>query len=153
MDPEIFRRPGHLIVRASRLLLRLGDQRFEPLGLATAQMPVLYALRDGASMTQKELATLAGIEQPTMAQMLGRMERDGLIRRAANPADKRSALVSLTSRALKRLPQARAALLAGSTDALAGFTDREIATLNRLLSRIIRNLDPATADQIESISQ
>jgi MarR family transcriptional regulator for hemolysin len=142
MDPEIFHTPGHLINRSARLLLRLGEERFRPLGLGIAQMPVLYALKDGGSMTQMELATLAKIEQPTMAQLLTRMERDGLIRRTPNPHDKRSSLVSLTSSALKKLPTAKKVLVEGNKEALQGFTDREIATLSRLLLRVVKNLDP-----------
>jgi MarR family transcriptional regulator, transcriptional regulator for hemolysin len=148
VDQEIFRRPGHLINRSSRLLLRLGEEKFHPLGLGIAQMPVLYALKDGASLTQTELARMARIEQPTMAQLLTRMERDGLIRRTANPHDKRSSLISLTPLALKKLPLAKAALLQGSVEALQGFTEREIATLSRLLRRVVKNLDP-TAPGIE----
>jgi MarR family transcriptional regulator, transcriptional regulator for hemolysin len=148
VDPEIFRLPGHLIQRSSRLLLRLGEEKFHPLGLGIAQMPVLYALKDGASLTQTELAKMARIEQPTMAQLLTRMERDGLIRRTANPHDKRSSLISLTPLALKKLPLAKAALLQGSVEALQGFTEREIATLSRLLRRVVKNLDP-TAPGIE----
>jgi MarR family transcriptional regulator, transcriptional regulator for hemolysin len=143
VDAEIFRRPGHLINRSARLLLRWGEERFHPLGLAIAQVPVLYALKDGASLTQTELAGLAQIEQPTMAQLLARMERDGLIRRSAHPEDKRSRLVSLTPLALKKLPSAKAIMLQGNDVALQGFTDREIATLCRLLRRVVKNLDPS----------
>ena len=94
-------------------------------------------------MTQTELAKLARIEQPTMAQLLARMERDGLIRRTANPQDKRSSLISLTPLALKKLPSARAVLVQGNKEALRGLTDREIETLSRLLRRVLQNLDPA----------
>jgi MarR family transcriptional regulator for hemolysin len=150
VDAELFRTPGHLINRSSRLALRWADERFHPLGLAVAQMPVLYALKDGAALTQTELARLAQIEQPTMAQLLARMERDGLIRRTANARDGRSSLISLTPLALKKLPRAKAILVEGNKKAFRGFTDREIATLSRLLLRVIRNLDPATAAALEA---
>ncbi len=148
VDADIFRTPGHLISRLSRLSLRRVDERLHHLGLAAAQMPVLYALKDGANLTQKELAGLARIEQPTMAQLLARMERDGLIRRSANPHDKRSSFVALTPLALKKLPRAREVLFEGNKEALQGFTEREIETLSRLLRRIVKNLDP-TAPGIE----
>lgn len=142
MDADLFRTPGHLINRLSKLSLRWADERFQRLGLAAAQMPVLYALKDGASSTQTELARMAHIEQPTMAQLLVRMERDGLIRRAANPDDKRSSLVSLTPRALKQLPAAREVLREGNKLALEGFTEREVETLIRLLQRVLKNVEP-----------
>jgi len=142
VDADLFRTPGHLINRLSKLSLRWADERFQRLGLAAAQMPVLYALKDGASSTQTELARMAHIEQPTMAQLLVRMERDGLIRRAANPDDKRSSLVSLTPRALKQLPAAREVLREGNKLALEGFTEREVETLIRLLQRVLKNVEP-----------
>ena len=77
-----------------------------------------------------------------MAQLLGRMERDGLIRRSVNPEDKRSALVSLTPRVIKKLPQVRALLIEGNNEALRGFSDKEIETLCKLLRRVVLNLDP-----------
>jgi DNA-binding MarR family transcriptional regulator len=149
MEDDLFRRPGHLINRISRLMLRWGDERFQKLGLGIAQMPVLYALKEGGASTQTELARLAQIEQPTMAQLLGRMERDGLIRRTANPEDGRSSLVSLTPRALRQLPKARAVLREGNKEALAGFSEWEVATLSRLLLKVLRNVDAETADWIE----
>ena len=142
MSQKIVVTPGHLINRIARISTRWVDERFQPLGLASAQMPVLYALKDGSSMTQKELATLAQIEQPTMAQLLARMERDGLIRRTANPEDKRSALISLTPNAQKKLPTSRAILREGDKLATKGFTDRELATFKRLLMRFLENVDP-----------
>ena len=146
MEPETSRPPSFLINRSARLLTRWGEERFHALGLAIAQVPVLVALKDGASLTQKELARLAQIEQPTMTQLLARMERDGLIRRTPNPHDKRSSLISLTPSALQKLPDARAVLVEGNTVALRGFTEEETATLSQLLRRVAKNLDPAAAE-------
>jgi MarR family transcriptional regulator, transcriptional regulator for hemolysin len=151
VDENFFRRPGHLINRLARLSFRWTEERFQPLGLSTGQIPVLFVLKDGAALTQKELARMVRIEQPTMAQLLTRMERDGLIRRTDNPHDKRSSLISLTPLALKKLPQAKAVLFEGNKEALKGFTEREIKTLSKLLLRVIKNLDPEIAAEIESM--
>ena len=82
-----------------------------------------------------------------MAQMLVRMERDGLIRRTPDPADGRSSRISLTDTAHSRLPVACAVLFQGNRDALAGFSDEEAAQLNALLSRLIANLDRIASAQ------
>lgn len=146
MNPEILANPAHLISRAARLLIRRGEEPFHALGLAVAQVPVLAALRDGLSLPQKELARLAQTEQSSMAQLLARMERDGLIRCTPDPKDKRSRLISLTPAALEKLPAARALLIEGNAGALRGFTEREIATLSRLLRRVVENLDLSAAE-------
>ena len=146
MDNETFQRPGHLLSRSARLLARWGEERFKPLGLAIAQMPVLAALKDGHSLTQKELAYLARIEQPTMTHLLARMERDGLVKRTQNPHDKRSSLVSLTPQALEKLPDANTVLMEGNAAALRGFTAEEVVVLGSLLRRVVDNLDPDAAE-------
>lgn len=150
MDQDLFQTPGHLISRSSRLMLRWGEAHFHALGLAPAQMPVLHALKDGNAMTQKDLAALARIEQPTMAQLLARMERDGVVRRSAHPEDKRSSLVSLSPETLKKLPLVRMALREGNAAALRGFSEREIATLSRLLRRVVENLDSSAVSPEET---
>jgi DNA-binding MarR family transcriptional regulator len=106
-----------------------------------SHLPVLRALVDGRSRSQTELAHLARVEQPTMAEMLARMERDGVVQREPNPADKRATLISLTRRSRSRFPKAQAALLEGEREAMAGLTDAETTLLRELLERVVRNLE------------
>lgn len=143
MELEVLATPGHLIGLAARGFARLSEARLKPLGFGVGYLPVLVALKEGRAETQRDLARFAKIEQPSMAQMLVRMERDGLIRRTPDPADGRSSLVSLTETAETRLPEACAVLLQGNREALEGFTDEETAQLVSLLTRLTANLDGA----------
>lgn len=146
---KLFENTAPLINMASRAFARLGERRVKAFGFSIGQMPVIYLLRDGGAMSQKELAGFARIEQPSMAQMLARMERDGLIRRTPDPNDGRSSLISLTETALKKLPAAREALDEGREEALAGFGEDEVATLLDLLRRLNENLDRMVARDVE----
>ena len=138
---DLFDTPAPLVNMASRALLRLAERRLKPLGFSAGQVPVLYLLRDGGALPQKELARLTGVEQPSMAQMLARMERDALVRRTPDPHDRRSSLMSLTEAALAKLPALREALQQGRDALLQGFSDDEVATLCGLLRRLNGNLD------------
>lgn len=133
--------PGHYFSRISRGLTRIGDARLRKLGFATAQLPVLAALRNGAALSQTELARLSKVEQPTMAQLLGRMERDGLISRTPDPADRRSSLVSLTGTARTNLPAGRNILRQGNREMTAGLSAEEVETLVGLLRRVLTNVE------------
>ena len=133
--------PGHLISLAARGFARLSEARLKPLGFGVGHLPVLVALRDGRASTQRDLARFAKIEQPPMAQMLARMERDGLIARTPDPDDGRSSQITLTKVAEARLPEAIAVLLKGNREALRGFSDKETGLLIELLTRLIANLD------------
>lgn len=135
------RTPGHYFSRIARSMARVGDIRLRELGFATAQLPVLGALADGSERSQAELARWAKVEQPTMAQLLSRMERDGLIRRVPDPCDKRSSLVSLTEETRARLPAAREMLVQGNRDATKGLAPEEVETLLDLLRRVLANVE------------
>jgi MarR family transcriptional regulator, transcriptional regulator for hemolysin len=139
-DAEVLSTPGHLIGLAARGFARLSEARLEPLGFGIGHLPVLVALKTRRADTQRDLARFAQIQQPPMAQMLTRMERDGLIRRTPDPDDGRSSRIALTKLALARLPKAIATLLRGNHDATAGFTDEEVAQLVSMLERVIANL-------------
>lgn len=134
--------PSLQIHRISRLLARINDQRLREVGIGVAHFPVIVALKDGSALSQKALTRLAGIEQPSMAQMLARMERDGLIQRNPDPHDRRSSLISLTRKTLDLLPEGRAILSQVNEEALAGFSKKERESFVELLCRAMTNLEP-----------
>jgi DNA-binding MarR family transcriptional regulator len=141
---DVLSTPGHLIGLAARGFARLSEARLKPLGFGVGHLPVLVALQIGRADTQRDLARFAKIQQPPMAQMLTRMERDGLIRRTPHSEDGRSSRITLTELALARLPVAIATLFRGNSDALTGFTDDEVSQFVALLDRLITNLDRLT---------
>ena len=138
-DPE--KMVGFWINLASRTILRILDARLRPLGFAMSHLPVLRALAEGGSLSQKDLARLARVEQPSMAEMLARMERDGLVQREPNPEDKRGSLTSLTRSTRMRFPKVAGALAQAEGEAMAGFTEQEKAVLVDLLQRVVNNLE------------
>lgn len=141
MQNDVLATPGHLISLAARGFTRLSEARLKPLGFGVGHVPVLIALQEGRADTQRDLARFAKVEQPPMAQMLDRMERDGLIKRTRDPADGRSRRVALTEPARLRLPDACSVLLNGNSEALSGFSEKESEQLTSLLTRLILNLD------------
>jgi DNA-binding MarR family transcriptional regulator len=150
MDEDVLSTPGHLISLAARGFARLSESRLKPLGFGVGQLPVLVALQNGKASTQRDLARFARVEQPPMAQMLARMERDGLIERTRDPADARSSHVALTKAAREGMPEAITALFQGNREALTGFTDAEAGQLVDLLKRLIENLDQIASAESSS---
>lgn len=142
---DVLSTPGHLVSLAARGFARLSEARLKPLGFGVGHLPVLVALQTGQADTQRDLARFARMQQPPMAQMLGRMERDGLVKRTPDPHDGRSSRIALTELAQARLPDAVETLLQGNRDALAGFTEEETEQLGKLLARLSANLDRLTS--------
>ncbi|SEJ47809.1 MULTISPECIES: MarR family winged helix-turn-helix transcriptional regulator [unclassified Variovorax] len=133
--------PLRLIGRITRGFTRIADGGLREFGFAVGQLPVLVSLKKRKALSQAELARIAQVEQPSMAQLLARMERDGLVERVADPDDGRSRLISLTPLAAKRLPRAKALMDAHAQDALAGFSADEVAQLAALLERLNANVE------------
>lgn len=150
MTEDVLSTPGHLISLAARSFARLSESRLKPLGFGVGHLPVLIALQNGIADTQRDLARFAKVGQPPMAQMLTRMERDGLIERTPDPADGRSSRIVLTKVAQKRMPEAIAALFQGNNEALNGFTQKETTQLLDMLTRLIANLDQMVGAETET---
>lgn len=135
--------PMQQIGLANRGFIRLYEGQLRELGFSVAQTPVLVALKHSDGLPQAELVRIARVEQSSMAQLLGRMERDGMIERRVDPADKRSRLISLTDAVRERMPAAYTVMVQGTALALAGLSEEEEATLLALLLRVNANLERA----------
>ena len=140
-DFERERSAGYLANWAARLFARRIDRRLKRFGVSAGHLPVFFALAGDKRLTQKQLAEAAATEQPTMAATLARMERDGLIRRSANPEDGRSALVALSPAASRKVRAVREAIDAVNGEALAGFTAAERDALLAMLRKVIASLE------------
>ena len=129
--------------------MRRHDAALRPLGLSMGQLPVLIALQERGPLSQKDLAAIAHVEQPSMAELLARMERDGIVDRTVNPDDRRGSMAKLTRGGRARLVRAQAALIANEQTALAGFSATEKALLIALLSRVRENVAAPAAQPHE----
>ena len=130
---------GYLTNWAARLFARALERRL--VGGNSGPMPVFFALQDGGAMTQKALAQMAAVEQPTMANTLNRMERDGLIVRTPDPNDRRSALVSLTPLGLERTVGAFEAAVEVNGIATNALKPEEREVFYGMMRRIVAALE------------
>ncbi len=105
---------GYLISHLARIFEQALARRIKPFGIVPGQFPVLLALWEEDGLTQSELVERLDVEQPTMANTLARMERDGLIVRMPDSADRRVRIVRLTPRA--RALEEAATAAAGSVN-------------------------------------
>lgn len=132
---------GYQVNHLGRLLAQALRLRIAPFGVVPGQFAQLLALYEQEGLTQNQLCDQVRIDQSTMAHTLQRMDRDGLIERTPDPADRRRALVMLTERA--RDLESRLVQAAQEVNAVAtrGFTAEEVATCLELVTRMIDNLE------------
>jgi DNA-binding MarR family transcriptional regulator len=97
--------------------------------LSRTASSVLATLRDDGPRRITELAAVEAIAQPTVTTLVGRLERDGLVRRARDPADARAVLVHLTDAGRERLAAMRASRSRVLEERLQALTADERALL------------------------
>lgn len=135
---------GYLVNWTGRLFVRAIERRLA--GGNAGPMPVFFALADGGTMSQTALARWASVEQPTMANTLNRMERDGLIERTPDPADRRSALISLSQLGRRRAREALESAFAVNEIALSALKPDEREVFLDMLKRVIGVLERDSQD-------
>jgi DNA-binding MarR family transcriptional regulator len=100
--------------------------------------------------TPAELADAAGVTRATMTGLIDTLERDGLVTRVPDPADRRMMSVVLTTKAtqfLRDLLPGHFQLVAALTSTL---TEPERQTLVRLLNKIIEQAATIAAEPIST---
>lgn len=138
---------GYLVNHLARLLARSLRARIEPLGVVPGQFAQLLALFEEDGLVQSELTQRVRIDQSTLAHTLKRMERDGLVTRVQDGADRRRFRVWLTPRARELQPQLVAAATEVNALVLAGLAHEQKAELLGILNSAVARLgsDPAVA--------
>jgi DNA-binding MarR family transcriptional regulator len=124
------------LVRESRRLVgTAGSWRLSHLG-------VLSSLAEFGPAAQRDLSVRLRIDPSDLVSVLDDLERDGLVRRDRDPADRRRYAVTLTADGGERLAELLAAARLMDERMFAGLTEQEKAELHRLLLRVYGHLDP-----------
>ncbi len=127
------------VVRGFGAIQRQMSPHYASYGLTPAQFQMLTVLNRlrGERVTQRRLGEELYVSFPNVTVMLSRLERDGLIERIVNEADRRERFVNITARGrsvLKRIWNKQPAQL---QSVMAGLDDRERLELARLLNKMI----------------
>lgn len=138
------RQGGFLISK----IKRIGGRRFDKIlqekkidAFNGAQGKILYVLWQEGKLTATEISKKSGLAKTTLTAMLGRMKEQGLICMEENANDKRSAIVSLTPKAVSLEKEYYAVSRAIEDIYYRGFSDEEITQFEGYLKRILNNLE------------
>jgi DNA-binding MarR family transcriptional regulator len=98
---------GRLLSAAARSVERQWDERLRQIDLTHAAVIVLDHVVTSGEAGAEALATAAHVQPQTMSKTLDRMERDGLVERLPDPADRRRRIVRPTPRGRSAWDSAR----------------------------------------------
>lgn len=102
--------PSHLLRRAEQFAAEIFTRAELPGGVTLRQTVLLAAIAEAEGASQSDLVGATGVDRSTLAEMMARMERKGLIARSTAEADGRAKSVSLTAEGRRRLHAALPAI-------------------------------------------
>ncbi len=138
---------GLQLTRTAKLVNRAFDAALGEAGGTLPLWLVLVSLKGQRHGAQRQLAQAVGIEGPTLTHHLNRMETAGFVTRTRDPENRRVHRVELTKKGEGAFQRLLTAVIAFDQRLRAGFTDREIAGLSGMLTRLRANVgDPATQE-------
>lgn len=133
-DNDAFGPLLHGTARAWRLKL---DERLKPLGMSQARWRTLLHLAHAkAPITQAELAARLGVEEPTLVNILHRLEEAGWVKRISSAQDRRCKTVKLQPRARRVIDQIDDAARGLRQELVRGIRRHELETCMRVLNAV-----------------
>jgi DNA-binding MarR family transcriptional regulator len=132
VDIPLSERAVHLRTAIVRMARRLRQEAAgETTGLTPTSVAALATIERHGPLTPSEIAEIERVKRPTITRTLGCLERDGLIDRAPDPADGRSALVSVNAAGRERLRRLRGRKNAYLARRMRDLSAEEVETLER----------------------
>lgn len=125
--------------RLARLLMRSGRHE-----LSRTEAGVLWTLTDGPHRIT-ELAATEALAQPTVTQLVDKLEGRGLVVRGRSGEDGRVVLVEISPLGREQLEELRAEIRASMREALADLPDTELTELahaSETLGALVEKLQP-----------
>jgi MarR family transcriptional regulator, transcriptional regulator for hemolysin len=140
-DVDLFGPLLHGTARAWRLKL---DERLKPMGLSQAKWRTLMHLSVAPGpLTQAEIASHLGIEEPTLVTLLHRLEGDRWVARKNAAHDRRCKTVHLAPRAQRVIEQIRSTAFKLRHELLDEISPAELRICMRVLDRIRQKAEKA----------
>jgi DNA-binding MarR family transcriptional regulator len=136
---------GYLMRRGASLMRHELEVAFEGHGLTFVQWVTLMRLRDEPSLTAGDLCRDLHHDSGAFTRVLDHLEERGLVRRARRESDRRVVWLSLTDAGRHAVESMLPIVVNRLNHALQDFTAAEVATLAKLLRRLMTRLETGAA--------
>ena len=145
--PDLEVEPLQVTARLSRigpLLARRQEAVFGRFGLSRGEVGALSALRVAGPphrLSPTRLGKGLMLSSAGVTSRIDRLERRGLVRRLADPDDRRGVIVELTENGLQVVDEAVAALMVSDRELLGRLDPQDVAQLEVLLRNLLAGLE------------
>ena len=116
--------------------------RSEIAGLSNARYHLLHTVVHAGPARMGAIAKRLGYSPRTLTPMVDALEAEGLLRRELDPTDRRVQLLALTDSGYEIMHRAHDQRTTMAADVFAPLEPEDLATLSRLLDKILRAQAP-----------
>ncbi|WP_257448341.1 MarR family winged helix-turn-helix transcriptional regulator [Archangium lipolyticum] len=133
--PRIGNEVVDALIAASHRMRQEANERLSACGLTLARFKVLQLLEKDA-LRMREVSDALGVVPRTLTDTVDGLEAEGLVKREADPDDRRATRLRLTASGLSRVTEAHVLLKEGHKARTSRLSADERAELIRLLTRL-----------------
>jgi DNA-binding MarR family transcriptional regulator len=134
---------GYLVKRAHSLMLDTMEPIFEAHGFSFVQYVILSWLRDGIAVNPKDICTQYRHDSGALTRVIDQLAERGLLERVRRDRDRRKVELQLTPAGRVAIDGLVPLVVGKLNEALADFTNAEVAELMRLLVKLNTTLQAA----------
>ena len=140
-DPEPLRYTGHLIRRAQQRHAALWQEQVSA-DVSSVQYAALAVLERLPGASQSELGAELDLDRSTVADIVSRLDRRGVIKRLPHDSDRRRYSLTLTKAGLAEVNRLRPLVVQANARLTEPLSAGELSTLRTLLERILEAQGP-----------
>ncbi|TCK08699.1 MarR family winged helix-turn-helix transcriptional regulator [Marinobacterium mangrovicola] len=135
---------GYRLVSLARRWRRFVDMRLAEAGLTDATwVPLMHLYRNGDGISQKELASRAGLDKSTLVRLLDLLVEKSLLERRVDTEDRRARLIYLTDAGRRQVDEINTLVVATECEALGGLDESTVLQMLNYFESIETRLDLA----------
>lgn len=140
-EPEPLRYTGHLIRRAQQRHAALWQEQVSA-EVSSVQYAALAVLERLPGASQSELGAELDLDRSTVADIVSRLDRRGVIERLPHDSDRRRYSLTLTKAGLAEVNRLRPLVVQANARLTNALNAGELSTLRTLLERILEEQGP-----------
>lgn len=137
LSSTLARRPGFLIRRLHQIFISIYVQNCREFKTTPVQSSVMQVLFKEPAMDQVSLAAEIGMDRDTTSNVLGRLERRGIVKRKIDQSDRRNKRASLTPQGRAMITKMRRQIQLTHDKLLEPLSVKERAVFVKLLDKLV----------------
>ena len=137
LPPELCQHLGFMLGKARQELADRLDRLTAPLGLTIRHFGLLLLTTRRGAMRQTDLADAVRLDRTTVMKMIDELEAAGLVKRGADPEDRRANAVKATAKGVQWLEKLKPSAEEIERDFLSPLSSTEQEALRGLLTRLV----------------